>query len=92
MSDSDDDMPPPLEDMSAQVSAAQARKKQVGGSTIAASKTINADFDDGEEIRLVPKKKPETAASLSHPAITRIAPSEDLQPLSGSAAPKKPLI
>ena len=75
MSDSDDDMPPPLEDMSAQVSAAQARKKQMGGAVTAASKNVNADLDDGEEIRLVPKKKPETTASITHTTNTRIEPS-----------------
>lgn len=42
------------------------------------------DEDDGEEIRLVPKKKPEDKT------VTRIAPSDD-QP-KPSAPAKKPLI
>ena len=55
MVDFDDDMPPPLEDMSAQVAASQARKQATGQ----AAASSRADEDDGEEIRLVPKKKPE---------------------------------
>lgn len=55
MVDFDDDMPPPLEDMSAQVAASQARKQAHGQATTSS----RADEDDGEEIRLVPKKKPE---------------------------------
>lgn len=60
MVDSDDDMPPPLEDMSEQINAMQAKKNKqaVGGASNAVSRSNNVDDDDGEEIRLVPRKKP----------------------------------
>ena len=41
MSDSDDDMPPPLEDMSAQVAAAQAKKGSSNAGRAGASAAQN---------------------------------------------------
>ena len=58
MSDSDDDMPPPLEDMSAHVEAMQARKQKNTTGPLKSNLAASAqDDDDGEEIRLVPKKQ-----------------------------------
>ena len=47
MSSSDDDMPPPLEDMSEQVTKSKVLRE-----------SKNPTVDDGQEIRLKPKAKP----------------------------------
>ena len=85
MSSSDDDMPPPLEDMTEQVNAAMARKQKLGAAlgqpVRSAAAAQQQEEDYGEEIRLVPKKKPAAAAGSgqagSGKGITRIAPTED---------------
>ena len=81
MADSDsDDMPPPLEDMSSQLTAQQKAKA-------AQPNKQKVEEDEGEEIRLGPKKTPAASVSTSNSNVTRIMPSDD------SAPPKKsPLI
>lgn len=54
MSDSDDDMPPPLDDMSEQIIKSQQAR---------ASKQP-AREDEGEEIRLKPKAQPATTSVI----------------------------
>ena len=74
MSDSDDDMPPPLEDMTEQVTAMQKKK----GIQNQSKKVIE---DEGEEIRLAPKKKPEaTPVKSTNSNVTRIMPTEESAP------------
>ena len=75
MVDSDsDDMPPPLEDMTEQVTAMQKKK----GIQNQPKKVIE---DEGEEIRLAPKKKPEaTPVQSTNSNITRIMPTEESAP------------
>ena len=79
--DSDsDEMPPPLEDMTETVQAMQKRK---GGPT-----TQVKLEDEGEEIRLGPKKQP-----TPNQNITRIMPTEEKKPLIEEIKQeKKPLI
>ena len=52
------------------------RRKQTNAAKSGAASRPQADDDDGEEIRLVPKKKPQ-AAPTSQPGVTRIAPSAE---------------
>ena len=75
MVDSDsDDMPPPLEDMTEQVTAMQKKK----GIQNQSKKVIE---DEGEEIRLAPKKKPEAIPVKStNSNVTRIMPTEESAP------------
>ena len=59
MSDSDDDMPPPLEDMSEQIQISKKKKQEAMGYMFGGA---NKSEDHVEEVRLAPKKKPEAAA------------------------------
>ena len=72
--DSDsDDMPPPLEDMSEQLTAkANNQMPQFNKQ--------KADEDEGEEIRLGPKKTSGANAAASNSKVTRIMPSDDSAP------------
>ena len=80
MADSDsDDMPPPLEDMSEQIAAHQKGKAQQAKK--------NVEEDEGEEIRLAPKKPETQNTETSKSNITRIMPSDD-----GAQTQKKPLV
>ena len=69
MSDSDDDMPPPLEDMSEQINVQRALKAKAEG--FGAPKTQ----DHVEEVRLAPKKPKVEEKQPAH--VSTIAPSDD---------------
>lgn len=56
-SDSDDDMPPPLEDMSEQIKANKTMKEEAMG------KVYGKSDDHVEEVRLAPKKQSAASAS-----------------------------
>ena len=62
MSDSDDDMPPPLEDMSAQLAVQKEMKAKAEGSFLQKDEMV-------EEVRLAPKKEKN---------ISKIAPRDDI--------------
>ena len=70
MQDSDDDMPPPLEDMSAEITAQKEAKDKVNGPLFTA-KTA----DHTEEVRLAPKKKPEEEKKDEN--VSKIAARDD---------------
>lgn len=68
MSDSDD-LPPPLEDMSEQISNTKAMKAKAEGPLF---NTAGKSKDHVEEVRLAPKKE-----EPSQPGVSKIAPSDD---------------
>lgn len=53
--DDDDDCPPPLEDMSDHLNALKSIKDNQANQ-VGKKKIQNKDDDDGEEVRLAPKK------------------------------------
>lgn len=95
MSDSDDDMPPPLEDMSAQVLAMQAKKQTqqptssrspaTGAQSAAAQSNSNQEEDEDGFTRLVPKAKPENTQQTPAPSIKNASQQPTQQA-------KKPLV
>ena len=84
MSDSDDDMPPPLDDFTEQISKAKEAREKKAPSSLFGSKP---DEDEGEEIRLKPKPKPQTTVIPEQkPQVQQV---QEVKPAAQQAAPQK---